>query len=115
DSYNNGTNYEPGASNDYTNQLTIDPQLGSCLVWIPDSSPMKRAGKDGADLGANVLYRYQDGTLSKQPLWDAQTGTFPCGAIIPGVNDIPGSSCFDIHDRLNINRNGCSFPDGYAR
>jgi hypothetical protein len=112
--YNNGTNYSPYDSH-VTNSLSIDPQLGTCKVWIPDTSPMKRAGKNGADVGANVLHRYQDGVLTTQPLWDPITGKFPCGAIVPGVNDVPGQSCVDVHQRLNVNTNGCPFPVGYGQ
>jgi hypothetical protein len=97
------------------NAITIDPQLGSCKLWIPDNSPMKRRGANGADIGANVLYRYENGVLTTQPLWNPVTGEFPHGAIVPGINDIAGSSAFDVHQRLNINTNGCSFPIGYAR
>jgi hypothetical protein len=86
----------------------VDPQMGSCIVFIPESSPMKGAGKNGADIGANILYRYEDGILTDQALWDAGTGAFPCGAIVPGLNDVPGSSCFDVHQRLHVNANGCS-------
>ena len=52
--------------------------------------------------------------LTNQPLWNPSTGEFPGGAIVPGVNDIAGSSRFDVHKRLNVNTNGCSFPAGYA-
>jgi hypothetical protein len=62
-----------------------------------------------------VLYRYENGTLTSQPLWDPNTGRFACGAIIPGVNDIAGSSCFDVHKRLNVEANGCSLPVGYGQ
>ena len=85
-----------------------DPQFGTCIVFIPSNSPMKGAGKNGADIGANVLYRYEDGILTDQLLWDSETGAFPCGQIIPGVNDEPGGSCFDVHQRLHVNANGCS-------
>jgi hypothetical protein len=108
-------NYNPASSSNYTNKQSIDPQLGACKVFIPEGSPMKGAGKNGADIGANVLYRYQNGVLTSQPLWDPQTGRFPCGATIPGVNDIVGSSCFDVHKRLNVNANGCSLPSGYGQ
>jgi hypothetical protein len=111
-SYSNGTNYSP-ASSKYTNQKSVDAKLGSCKVWIPDSSPMKKAGKNGADIGANILYRYERGILTNKPLWDPATGAFPCGAIIAGVNDITNSSCFDVHNRLNVNVNGCAFPADY--
>jgi hypothetical protein len=74
---------------------------------------MKEAGKDRADIGANVLYRYQDGVLTNIPLWDPSTGKFPCGRVIAGLNDIQESSCFDVHQRLNVNTNGCPFPSSF--
>jgi hypothetical protein len=92
----------------------INPQLGACKVWIPDGSPMKGAADDGDDVGANVLYRYQNGTLTSQRLWDPASGSFPHGALVAGVNDVPGESAFDVHERLNVNTNGCRFPVGYA-
>ncbi len=91
-----------------------NPNLGSCKVWIPDGSPMKGAGTNGADIGANILYTYENGVLTNKPLWNPQTGEFPHGAIVPGLNDIPGQSLFDIHQRLNVNTNGCPFPQGYG-
>ncbi|MBI2557719.1 hypothetical protein HYW20_00185, partial [Candidatus Woesearchaeota archaeon] len=97
-----------------TNEKSIDPQLGSCKIWIPDSSPMKRAGKNGADIGANILYAYQNGVLTSQKLWNTDGSFAYRGAIIPGVNDIAGSSLFDVHKRLNVNTNGCPFPAGYS-
>ena len=38
---------------------------------------MKGAGKGGTDIGASVLYRFQNGVLTNQPLWDPVTGAFP--------------------------------------
>ena len=93
-----------------TNSISINPQIGSCIAFIPSTSTMKGAGAGGADIGANILYRYQNGSLTSQPLWDSVTGEFPHGAIVAGVNDIAGSSLFDVHKRLNVNTNGCSFP-----
>jgi hypothetical protein len=81
-----------------------------CVVYIPAGSNMKGAGKDGADIGANIIYRYQDGVATTTKLWDQTTGRFPCGAIVPGVNDVPGASCFDVHERLFVGRDGCSIP-----
>jgi hypothetical protein len=83
---------------------------GQCLVYVPGGSPMKQRGKNGADIGANVLYRYVNGALTNQPLWNPTTGAFPCGAIVPGVNDVAGKSCFDVHKRLNVGTNGCPLP-----
>jgi hypothetical protein len=42
------------------------------------------------------------------------SGAFPHGAIVSGVNDIGGSSAYDVHTRLNINTNGCAFPGSAA-
>jgi hypothetical protein len=86
---------------------------GQCLMWIPDGSNMKRAGKNGADIGATILYRYEGGQLTMTPLWNPTTGEFSCGAVVPGVNDVAGASCRDVHKRLNVNTNGCPFPASY--
>jgi hypothetical protein len=94
---------------------SVDPQLGACRVFIPDASPMKRKGKGGADVGANVLYRYQDGVLTTTQLWDPATGEFPHGPVIPGVNDVAGQNVFDVQRRLNVNANGCQLPSWYGR
>jgi hypothetical protein len=70
---------------------------------------MKGAGMDGRDIGANIVNRYQNGTLTSTPLWNRDTGAFPCGAIVAGVND--GSlACSNVHRRLNVNTNGCRLP-----
>ena len=97
------------------NSVSVDPQLGTCKLWIPDSSPMKRTGKNGADIGANILFAYEGGVLNtSKRLWNTDGSFAYRGAIIPGVNDIAGSSLFDIQNRLNINTNGCSFPASYT-
>ena len=75
-----------------------------------------------ADIGANVLYRYENGVLQNgiggtavKRLWDTTTGAWlAAGAIVPGVNDIAGQSAFDVHKRLNVNVNGCSLPASYS-
>jgi hypothetical protein len=113
--YNNRTNYtNKGATGDFVNSRQIGSNLGTCRAWIPSTSPMKGTGVNGADVGANILYRYQEGVLTTTPLWDLSTGEYPHGAIVPGVNDIAGSSAFDVHKRLNVNTNGCPFPRGYG-
>jgi hypothetical protein len=97
----------------YTNKRTVDPQLGSCIVYIPSGSPMKGVGENGADIGANIVYRYQDGFLTNQKLWNQTTGQFPCGAVVSGVNDdatFPSSSCINVNERLNVGVNGCPIP-----
>lgn len=113
--HGNNPNYVPTISDPrFTNSSTSDPKLGSCKVWVPDDSPMKGAGNNGLDIGANILYRYQNGVLTGVPLWDCFTGEFPHGAVVTGLNDITDSSCFDIHKRLNVNVNGCFFPARYC-
>jgi hypothetical protein len=82
---------------------------GECLLWIPAGSSMKGAGTDGRDIGATIVNRYQNGTLTSTPLWNRETGAFPCGAIVAGVNDGP-IACSNLHGRLNVNTNGCRLP-----
>lgn len=89
-----------------------NPDFGSCYLWLPDASPLKRAGADGADIGANILFRYEYGRLTSIPLW-SKDGDFPHGAIVSELNDVRGNSLVDLKDRLHINENGCSFPSGY--
>lgn len=111
-SYNNaGSSYSPNNSN-VTNSLTTDPQFNSCRVFVPDSSPMKGAGKNGADIGANVLYAYENGVLTNKPLWNTSKdgGQFiGCGAVV----DSTMQTCTTVHRRLNVNYNGCLLPGGY--
>jgi hypothetical protein len=89
-----------------------NPGLGACYAWVPDNSPLKGAGIPAGDIGANTLFRYENGRLTSAPLW-SKDGDFPHGAIVSGLNDVHGNSLFDLKNRLNINRNGCSFPSGY--
>ena len=35
------------------------------------------------------------------------------GATVAGVNDNPARTCIGVHQRLNVNTNGCAFPAGY--
>jgi hypothetical protein len=112
--YNNRLNYSPSTSPNLTDSKTVNPLLGPCKVWIPDGSSMRGAGRDGTDIGANILYRYQSARLTLQPLWNPVTGALPSGALVADINDLAGQSAFDVHRRLNVNTNGCSFPTGYA-
>jgi hypothetical protein len=51
--------------------LSVDPGFSPYLVRlsIPDDSPMKGAGENGSDIGANICYRYENGVLTNVPLW----------------------------------------------
>jgi len=109
--YNNaGGNFSPAADPAFVDTIQIDPEFGSCYLWVPENSPLKGAGKNGADIGANIVYRYENGVLTNTLLWNPTTGSFPCGAIVAGLNDSPGASCFDVNKRLNVNAGGCFLP-----
>ena len=106
---------EPPSSGNYVNVTTIDPQMGTCYLWVPDASPMKGAGTGGSDIGANILYLYDHGVQIATPIWDTSTGALTfCGATVTGLNDSGGNSCNNVHQRLNVNLNGCAFPAGYG-
>jgi hypothetical protein len=38
-------------------------------LFVPPNSPLKHAGQNGSDIGANILYEYVNGQLTNQPLW----------------------------------------------
>jgi hypothetical protein len=38
-------------------------------LFIPPTSPLKQAGQRGTDIGANIIYCYQDGALTNRALW----------------------------------------------
>jgi hypothetical protein len=111
--FQNKPDFHPAVpASQFSHTLSVDPGLGPCKLYIPAGSPLKRAGKDGADIGANVLDRYENGVLTDVPLWDRATGAFPHGAIVSGVNDIPGSSAFDVNRRLKVGPD--TLPTDYA-
>ena len=98
--------------NDARVMLPVTPLSDDgCVAYLgPLSSLRAAAGADG-DVGANVIYRYVDGTLTHEPLWDPKTGAFPCGAIVPGINDDPSQSCSGVHERLRIGSPECALPN----
>lgn len=114
-SYNNGTSFKPSLPSNWANTQLTNPQLGSCMAWIPSSSPLSGKGTGGSDIGATILYRYVNGNLTSTPLWDPRTGEFPHGAPdLDGTNRVAGESLFDIHKRLNVNTRDCPFPKDYG-
>lgn len=85
--------------------LVGDAGMGTCLIVVPPESPAGKAG-----VGATITQRYDNGVLTAVPLWDPQTRRFGgCGAIVPGLNDMPGYSCFDVHERLHVG-DACPVP-----
>jgi hypothetical protein len=94
-----------------TSKVTATPALGGCLVYLPSGSVLKEAGTGAQDVGANVIYRYgDDDQLSLTRLWDGTTGAFPCGAVAPGVNDDPMTSCVGVHQRVHVGTADCPLP-----
>jgi hypothetical protein len=84
---NNGTAIldDPGHShlafwqNHHSSIASTDTQLDpgyevkkygrGAYLFVPACSPLTHAGPGGTAIGANILYRYQDGVLTNQPLW----------------------------------------------
>ncbi len=97
--YANYAPYYPATHANITNSTALNPNLDASKIYIPASSPMVGAGYGGADIGANIKYRYADGTITGTPLW-ASDSTFPHGAAITGLNDTAGNSCVNVHERL---------------
>lgn len=112
---NAGGDFVTEGGGEVQNALDLTPEgigveAGECIVYVPEGSALHAAGAEAADVGANVIYRYQDGELAEEPLWHPETGEFPHGATVPGISDIAGDSVFDVHTRLNVNCNGCMLP-----
>jgi hypothetical protein len=84
--------------------------VGGCLVYLPAQSPLRTAGAGAQAVGAEVTQRHQNGIVTSQPLWDPTSGAFPCGAVVPGINDDPAQSCIGVHQRLRVGTAGCPLP-----
>jgi hypothetical protein len=103
--FGNTTNFEPTGVPELVNPNEVDPALGGCQVYAPSGSPMATA-----NVGAQILYRYVDGALTHTPLWHPITGAFACGAVVPGINDDPATSCVGLSRRLHVGTADCSLP-----
>jgi hypothetical protein len=97
-----------------------DPNFGACRLFVPDGSPYKRAGYNGQDVGATVLYAYVNGVLTEEKLWDdsladASRGKIRFGpAVITDANDSGTGNVRDtVHRRLGFGNDGCIFPASY--
>jgi hypothetical protein len=89
------------------NSLRIADGLGLdvCAIAVLRSSPLSGAGAGGEGIGADIRYRFEGSdTPTDEPLWGADL-SFPCGALVAGVSDQVGRSCFDLHERIAIG--GC--------
>lgn len=117
------TPYSPTSGDSRYNgtATTTNPSLGDCKIIIPPG-PMKGAGVNpGEDIGANIRYRYVNGTLTTQELWNwnksgsargeawrAVDGGW-AGAIIPGVND-GSADLAGLHARVGFGPGNCPSP-----
>ncbi len=127
-----GTTFSPPIpqSNITNPVVTSTNQMGSCRVWVPESATLlKRKGAGGKDIGAEVLYAYENGQLTNRKLWNtSQQGKWlgGTGATIAGTNpyfdantevtnadiDTRTNSAADVHTRLNIMSSQC-LPANY--
>ena len=82
----------------------------ACVAYLGRGSLLRSAAGADGDVGANIINRYQDGTLTNVPLWDPRTGAFTCGAVVPGVNDDPSQSCIGVHERFRVGTADCALP-----
>jgi hypothetical protein len=113
--YAAAANYVPDDPQHVTSKVDVMPNLGGCMVYLPAGSPLIGAGAANS-VGANILYRYDHGTLSSSELlWNATTGAFPCGATAQNVNSDPLTGCMGLNlpKRLNVDTSGiggCPLP-----
>ena len=98
----------------------VNPNFGACRVFVPDGSPYKGAGLNGEDVGATVLYAYENGVLTAEKLWDdnltgASRGKLRFGPpVIAGANDSStGNVRATVHERLGFGNGSCVFPVSY--
>jgi len=107
--FGNATNYLQAGDARLVDATEIDPELGSCRAFLPPTSPMVGAGPGGTDVGGNVVYSYIDGRRTTVPLWSPLSSRFPCGIVVPGVNDDPADGCLGSHSRAGVGPD-CPLP-----
>lgn len=122
--YNTTTPYDPSSNNgqgSIANHTTVDPQFGDIRLWVPNgdnstnTSPLSGAGAGGSDIGATVLYAYDNGVLTSTPLWDASTGAWLFALPeVTGVNDSDGAKASDVHERITPVGGRGVFPSTYS-
>jgi len=72
--YANFWNNQDNGDVEGTNLMYVNPGFDvfngkTNYMYIPDDSPLKGAGENGKDIGANIVYRYENGVLTDVPLW----------------------------------------------
>jgi hypothetical protein len=93
-----------------------------CVTHCSDPKVCLGAGET---LGADVRCQHRRGERRHASMF-LPTGTSPpnctsglgckhqfyaCGPLVPGVNDIDGDSCFDVHERLNLKSDDSGCPE----
>ena len=104
-----GAAYNPNDSH-VTNSASVNPMLGGCDVYIPATSPMATAGPSGTSIGADIRTQSLNEAPTAMPFWNADGSWAACGAIVPGVNDEPTTSCIGVGARLHVGSGGCPVP-----
>jgi len=100
--------YEPDDPAKVTNKVTVTPDLGDCIAYLPANSMLRMAG---VTVGANVVYQYSNlGQPTTDLVWTP--GFAGCGAQVTAtdVNDGSKPSCSDVAKRLNVNMGSCGLP-----
>ena len=108
--------YEPDGVANITNKVTVTPDLGSCIVYLPAKSVLRMGT---ISVGANILYALDElGQPTPQPLWGPPVTL--CGATVKNVNGdwdaSPKPSCTDVLKQLNVDMPatpsspGCPLP-----
>jgi hypothetical protein len=79
-----------------TDKVTIMPDLGSCIAYIPAQSKLRTGAPN--DVGANVIYEYDEtGQQTTNLLW--MPSFAGCGNVVRDVNDSM-RSCTNVNERL---------------
>lgn len=122
--FNTITPFTPSSSNGQgviSNHTTVDPQFGDIRLWVPNgdngtnNSPLSGAGAGGKDIGATVLYAFDNGLLTGTPLWDPSTGAWLFALPeVAGINDTDGAKAGDVHERITPIGGRGVFPSSYS-
>jgi hypothetical protein len=86
-------NFTPSESDSrHTSPMQVAPNAAQlrCPAFIVPSSPYYQTGASGANVGATVLYTYENGTITTNPIWNTTTSEILStyiGAVVTGVND----------------------------
>ena len=111
-------NYSPNSNTWGADRQQVNPNLGTCKIWIPPTATaMKGTGIGGEDIGAGVLYAYENGILNtNKKLWDMSNGgrfAFMGATVCDSdlCTTTPGDSLIGVHTRVGISA-ACT-PVGY--